>query len=1279
MKIPLIALFAVILGGVSSFVAVAQNAPLPKGASKDPWTLDDAWVERSETQVRWSLNGLWGVRPILDGDKEGTVPDASDNWGWCKVPSVWGHPVDYRCKGQEVVFAPGLKKRGISSVLKDRAWFRREFTMPLETAKKKVVLAFTMLQTHAVVYVDGEKAAEVSFPGGEADITRCVKPGERQSLAIYVTAYPMDAETMTYNAPDRADVKKSKVRLKGITGDIYLHAYPGLLRIASSTVESNSGNGIVRFVSEIEGATEGAKFGLVARIYEDGNEQRPVKVFRGEELVSDANGRVSFSVHWPEAKRWDVHTPQNQYVCHMELRDSSGRIVDGQLPFRFGVRDVAIKGRDLLLNGIPLHLRALHNTTMNSPAGVACKSAAVEMVRRLKSLGFNTVINGNYNFAPGEVSYMDGLLEACDEMGMLIAFSLPHVSDVGMNIEEPRKAERYRKLAKWAITRARNHPSVILYAMNHNLTGYAGDMNPLRMDGKYDLVPGKGDKRLMSLMENRKRAHSAYMIAKSIDSTRPIYHHESGNLDDFHTTNIYLNWAPVQERSDWLEYWSQNSVKPMFFVEWGIPHLSSWSSYRGPLFIHTNPVFQSLLANEYAAQFYGDAAYQGTHPGNVAALEREEQLWAKGEPFLWYKLHQSLKNHGQNYYGVMEKFLSDNWRSPRAWGVTAILPWDQVHFHNGSGQHSRENSERWKNLKRPGIVADIVYDEGWATGTGDASRYSLSAAGRALARWNMDDCAFIGGESPFTDKRHHYTPGESVRKTLVILNDRRIAQNVSWKCELQDSSGGKMLALDGTAVVQPGARCDVPVEFSIPSGKLGRFSIVASFVFADGVTQTDAFSLETHASRKTAAVQELQLYDPKGLTSKEFSRLGIPYRKVAKPEIAKGGKLVIGRNCLTKELLDEVLVPLAKEEGRVLVFEQDKNALESVGFRVQTHGLRNVFPRYSDKYFRTTLDEDMLRDWNGESTLVPPYVEGLSKNEMTYPHDTWAGFRNPRVWRCGNRGAVATVLPEKPSIGDWRALIDGGFDLQYAPLLDWTIGDGRITFCQLDVTARTVSDPVADNIVKCLVSRLGNTPKIWPKQPKTFGMQAWSLLKDVRVKTDQRPYDSENGLYRVYVVSTGAKCPADFHKRVEEGANVLCLGLTAEEVAQWSPVPLKVAVTNGCYAARIEKPHRFLNGLSNADWSWHGAMSFDAFTDAAEDGNAALRIVRHGKGTMVFWQVPPWKIDDAARPYLRSSKRRAQAMLWRILGNMEVYSEATSVGYADVPVADDDPYRYYRW
>ena len=1257
------------------------NAPLPEGAPSDPWSLDDAWKVSTATRVRYCLNGLWGVRPAVSNDAPDAVPGPQDNWGWGKIPSIWG-------THQRIVLSDWFEDHGVRAEIRDRAWYRRDFTMPPEAAGKRVVLTFTMLQTRAVVYVDGARAAEVTFPGGEADITSFVKPGRKQSVALDVTAYPLNPETLDFNAPDRAVSKKSEVRFKGVTGDVYLDVMPkDGPRIVAATVESDVAGGKVTFVADVTstGETPVVPVRLVAKISDlDG---KPVREFANGELTPDAYGRVAFTAAWPDAKRWDTHTPGNRYVCRLELWDNGHlarctgttgvspvdvrpSLLDAALPFEFGFRDIRAEERDLKLNGTTIHLRALYNRTTTSQAAVACRESARELIRRLKSEGYNFIIAGNYNFSPGAVGYMDALLEVCDETGMLFSFSLPHVRDFGMKLDDPATAARYRALAQWCVRRACNHPCVVSYAMNHNCTGYCGDMNPLRIDGIYD--PAKAKERPF---RNRDQARLAAAIARSLDGTRPIYHHESGNLDDFHTVNIYLNWAPLQERSDWLEHWSREGVKPLFFVEWGMPHISSWSSYRGPLFIWRSAGYQSLWASEFAAALRGDAAYEGDTPETVKALRHEEDLWAQGKPFFWSKLNQPLRALTNNYQGVQALYMADNWRSHRAWGISAMLPWDQEAFHSRTGAVSYgENPARWSGLKKPGIVPDVFVDEGWDTGTSNADSYARSCVGKVITRWNMPDCAFIGGDGVFTDKRHHYRAGEVVKKTLVVLNDRRVPQQVAWTCELRaaETLGGE---LRGTVMVAPGGRADVPVSFMLP-GHAGSYTLTAEFRFADGVTQRDAFALDARAPVPTPTVKNLQVYDPKGLTLQELKRLGIAATPTdLSSPLPDGTSLVIGREALTRDLLDRMLVPAVRRQCRILVFEQDKPTLESFGFRVQAYGLRHVFPRFADRALGFALTADDLRDWCGESTLLPPYLTDVPETEANYRSDTWAGFRNTRVWRCRLRGAVASVIPEKPSVGDWRALCDGGFDLQYAPLLDWRIERGCITFCQLDVTGRTTADPVADDLVRRLVARLAQ-PLGWPKWPRAIGQRAWIAGRHRLIGIKQNPDERDSG---VYVVSSGAERPADFFDQIARGGRALCLGLTAEEVKAWSPVPLAVAETNGCYASRIEQIPPELNGLSNADWSWHGAMDFAAFTDRVPDGNSALRVVRYGKGWILFWQVPPWKIDAEAKPYLRTSRRRAEAMLARLFGNLGCVSLVGSVLYSDTPVPEDDPYRYYRW
>ena len=980
------------------------------------------------------------------------------------------------------------------------------------------------------------------------------------------------------------------------------------------------------------------------------------RAFTSGALAPDAEGRIAFTAEWKDAALWDVHTP-NLHECRLVLLASDGTPLDAALPFAFGFRDVKTAGRDLLLNGIPMHLRGCNVAAIGAGADGACAETAREIVARLRADGFNFAIMDNYNFRPGNVSYMDALLDECDRAGFPISFSLPHVRDFGeethvnVKMDDPRNRANYRSVAEWVIRRARNHPCVVAWAMNHNMGGYAGDMNPLRIDGRYTIpAPENRDGPPWWSYRSRANCHAAWEIAKSIDATRPIYHHESGNLDEFHTSNIYLNWAPVQERSDWLQHWGETGEKPLFFVEWGMPHIASWSSHRGPSFIHSTPELQSMWISEFAAAFRGDAAYEGDAEGAVKALAREEELWANGEPFKFWQIHPVLNDCEGNYAGVVRRFMGDNWRSHRAWGITAMVPWDQGKFHAGGKSETRENPARWENLKKPGIVPDRFLPGNWLSGLGDRADFTRTPIGETVARWNGDDCAFIGGDGVFTDKAHHFRPGDVVRKTLVILNDRRHPQTVRWNCTLRET--GKTLS--GAVTVAPGARRDVPVAFRLPRRVPGRHTTAATFTFENGEVQTDEFPLETYAPAPRPKVDGLALYDPKGLTAKELKRLGIRFEKVADIAALQGGAsspgeppLVVGRECVTSNLLYEVLVPRARAGGRVLVFEQTKETLDALGFRAQTYGLRDVFPRNREACKTLGLDAEALRDWNGESTLVPPYLENLDEIETQRPTDTWAGFRNHRVWRCRNRGNVATALPEKPTLGDWMPLVDGGFDLQYAPLIEWRLGLGDITFCQLDVTARTVPDPVAEDLVYRLVERLAS-----PDGRTVFGL-----------------------LYR-----SGAAQPAGLRDEVAAGAHVLCLGFSAAEVAAWSPVPLAMAPTNRCYAARIEKLPPELDGLSNADWQWHGSMDFDAFHGRPANGNAALRVVPHGKGSYVFWQVPPESIDEKSRPYLRTSKRRAQWMLARLAGNLGIDLAAPDrIGYADIPEADDDPYRYYRW
>jgi hypothetical protein len=237
---------------------------------------------------------------------------------------------------------------------------------------------------------------------------------------------------------------------------------------------------------------------------------------------------------------------------------------------------------------------------------------------------------------------------------------------------------------------------------------------------------------------------------------------------------------------------------------------------------------------------------------------------------------------------------------------------------------------------------------------------------------------------------------------------------------------------------------------------------------------------------------------------------------------------------------------------------------------------------------------------------------------------------------------------------------------------------------------------VADRLVLNLLGYLDRA-EVEPRRVTVCagGGACAELLQQLGVVTAPAGAAVAYGPDTLLVAGPGATAPQGLAQAVAAGMHVVCLGLTGAELQAWCPVPIATVKTNACFA-RIANPPPELNGLCNADWYWHGRMTFDALAvpDAEKTAmNSALRVVHHGKGCVVLWQVPPWAIDENAKPYLRTSKRRAEALAARLLANLGAGFRtplgerfATPVEqawlksyYLDVPLATDDPYRYYRW
>ena len=272
----------------------------------------------------------------------------------------------------------------------------------------------------------------------------------------------------------------------------------------------------------------------------------------------------------------------------------------------------------------------------------------------------------------------------------------------------------YARHAEFYVRAAQNHPSVVAYSMSHNATGYGEDMNPAMIDGKGDPHDDAWSR------NNAGLALRAEAIVKSFDPGRIVYHHSSGNLGSMHTVNFYANFVPVQEMSDWFEHWVTAGVKPAFLCEYGVPFSWDWTMYRGWYkgernFGSAKVPWEFCLA-EWNAQFVGDRAYQ--------ISEREKQnLRFEAKQFragtLWHRWdypHHVGSRDFDERQEIFARYITDNWRAYRTWGLSANSPWEHHVFwklRDGVDRGRKEFKVDWENLQKPGFSPDYTQRQQW--------------------------------------------------------------------------------------------------------------------------------------------------------------------------------------------------------------------------------------------------------------------------------------------------------------------------------------------------------------------------------------------------------------------------------------------------------------------------------------------------------------------------------------------------------------------------------------
>jgi hypothetical protein len=1227
----LLAVCVLPLGAVRGAPGAEASEPiLPPGVTA-VWDLGKAYRESTPTRERICINGLWRWQPAEKNAEDLPL----DRWGYFKVPGNWPGITDYMQEDTQTVYPhPSWKGQRLSAITS--AWYEREISIPSRWAGRRIELDAEYLNSFTAVYMDGKKVGELHFPAGRLDITPACPPGSHHRLSMLVVAMPLRAVQMSFADTNAAKQAQGSVERRGLCGDVYLSSVPEAARIREVRIDTSVRKWEISFHARLESLAADSTYWLYATVAYSG---RTVDQFTSPRLRAGdlKDGRAEFTAKWKPEKLWDIITPENQYKVTLSLR-AGDRVLDVSYPERFGFREFWIEGRDFYLNGSRIYLSAVPFDNAQVSAAAATYGAAKETMLRMKSFGINFVYTHNYGCEPGTHLGCTEILKAADETGMLVALSQPHFGQYRWQAADADLSNGYARDAAFYVTVAGSHPAVVLYSTSHNATGYVEGNNP-------DMIDGIQDPRPDWAKNSVKPALRAEAILRRLDPSRTVYHHSSGNLGSIYSLNFYTNFTSIQEMDDWYGHWAKTGVKPLFTCEFAVPFTWDWTMYRGwhrggREFGSASVPWEYCMA-EWNSQFCGDRAFQ------ISEAEKENLRWEArkfrdgGGWHRWDFPHQVGAVELEEQFPVIATYLSSNWRAFRTWGLSANSPCQYSDFWKlrpGTNRSGRVFNVDWQNLQRPGFSPDFSKHPFQTLVTAyEHSDWEPNAAGKALLRNNMPLLAYIAGKpAAFTSKDHNFIAGESVEKQLIVINNsrRKISASCQWSCDLPQPITG-----DRKVSIPTGEQERIPFRFALPSTLApGKYELGATVRFSNGETQTDTFAINV-LPRPAAlpATLKVAVYDPKGETIKMLDAMGVTCHPVdARVHLTGDDILVIGKGALTVDGPGPDISSV-RDGLKVIVFEQTGDVLEKrLGFRIAEYGLRQVFPRVPDHPLLEGLDVESLRDWRGEATILPPrlkYTIGQAYRQTT-PVVKWCGLDVPRVWRCGCRGNVASALIEKPAKGDFLPILDGGYSLQYSPLLEYHEGKGLVVFCQVDVSGRTEGDPAAEALVFNLVRYVSTWRAAAHRKVLYVGEPAGRRHLEFSGVPVASYEGGKLGLDQILVVGPGgglllAQNNAAVARFVKGGGHLLALRLDAPEANSFLPFRVEMKKEEHI-AAYFEPPGResLFAGIGPADVHNRAPCELPLVAGGAKVvGDGVL--AKAADANVVFCQMAPYSITRA--------------------------------------------------
>ncbi|TCC99497.1 glycoside hydrolase family 2 TIM barrel-domain containing protein [Pedobacter hiemivivus] len=428
-------------------------------------------VDRKASSLSRSLNGIWKFnwvpwpqqRPV---DFYRVSFDVS-KWKNIPVPSNWqvegyGTPF-YRNMGYtfktNFPFVMNDTPKEFTSY-KERnpvGSYRRDFDLPLDWKTRQIFLTFEGVDAGFFLWINGQKVGYSvnSRNAAEFDITKYTKPG-KNIVAVEVYQYTSGSYLED----------QDMFRLNGIFRDVTLWSTPKQhIRdyFIKTDLDDQYKNATVQILTKIKNYStviSGAKT-VEARLY-DGEKEVPgsttimaVPVLKPGEEVS-----VNLSFKVKDPVKWTAETPK-LYTTVINLK--AGQTIIETLSSHTGIREIEIKGRTFLVNGIPIKLKGVNRHEQWPDVGHAVtESQMIRDLEVMKQGNCNHVRTSHYSDDPR-------WYELCDKYGIWV-LAEANVECHGLENkyrEDPRLKSAMIDRNVSNVQNFKNHPSVIIWSLGN--------------------------------------------------------------------------------------------------------------------------------------------------------------------------------------------------------------------------------------------------------------------------------------------------------------------------------------------------------------------------------------------------------------------------------------------------------------------------------------------------------------------------------------------------------------------------------------------------------------------------------------------------------------------------------------------------------------------------------------------------------------------------------------------------------------------------------------------